>query len=86
MNILNKLQNNLLNSFTSDDGKTINVHEETAIKNLVAVAKERIWLADPIHADEYDTFNFDEEISSETIEKIKKSVKIAESLLEKYKN
>ena len=53
---------------------------------MVAVAKERIWLADPIHADEYDTFNFDEEISSETIEKIKKSVKIAESLLEKYKN
>lgn len=86
MNILNKLQNNLLNSFTSDDGKTITTHEETALKNLVAVAKERIWLADPIYANEYDTFNFDEEISSETIEKIKKSVKIAESLLEKYKN
>ena len=83
MNILNKIQNDIIGSFSSGDNNTITTYEETAIKNLIAVAKERIWLADPIYADDYDTFNFDEEISPETIEKIKKSVKIAESFLEK---
>jgi hypothetical protein len=86
MNILTKLQNDIFSSFSSDNEKTITTHEETALKNLIAVAKERIWLADPIHANEYDTFNFEEEISSETIEKIKKSIKISESLLENRKN
>ena len=85
MSILNKLKNEIINSFKTEES-VITINEETALKNLVAVAKERVWMADPIHASDYETLNFETDISTDSVEKIKQSVSIAEQFLEKYKH
>tara|TARA_B100002019_G_scaffold19300_1_gene14889 strand:- start:1105 stop:1362 length:258 start_codon:yes stop_codon:yes gene_type:complete len=85
MSILNKLKNEIINSFKTEES-VITINEETALKNLIAVAKERVWMADPIHASDYETLNFETDISTDSVEKIKQSVSIAEQFLEKYKH
>jgi hypothetical protein len=72
----------IASSFSSNDGK-IHRHELLAIKNLVEVAKERIWVADQIDATEYNTINFDEELTFDQVNVIKQSIRVLENLLEK---
>ena len=59
-------------------------HERVALSNIILVAKERLWLADSFDAIEYDTEEFSEEISIDSINNIKQSIKVAESYLEKH--
>ena len=58
--------------------------EEIALKNIIEVAKERIWLADPNSAMEYNNYHgekFTSELDTETIERIKSSIKSMDSYL-----
>lgn len=72
----------IASSFSSNDDK-MHKHELLAIKNLVEVAKERIWVADQIDATEYNTFNFDEDLTLDQVNVIKQSIRVLENLLEK---
>ena len=59
------------------------MHEILAVKNLVEVAKERIWIADHTDAAEFDSFNFDEQLSIDEVNVIKQSITVLENLLKK---
>tara|TARA_B100002019_G_scaffold259009_1_gene244076 strand:- start:769 stop:1017 length:249 start_codon:yes stop_codon:yes gene_type:complete len=76
----------ILESITSSlitiDGK-LHKHETLAIKNLVEVAKERIWIADQLDATEYDTIKFNEHLSVDEVHVIKQSIRVLENLLSK---
>lgn len=58
-------------------------HEQIALSNILTVARERLWVADSLEALDYDTDNFSEEISTESIHNIKQSIKVMDSYLEK---
>jgi len=60
--------------------------EKIAIANLVSIAKERIWIADPLSCGEYKTENFETEVDNQTIEQIKKSVCVVQNFLDKHEN
>ena len=63
------------------NSSSINKHEKIAITNLISVAKERVWISDPMRCLEYKTETFEEDVDHETIEQIKKSVQIVENFL-----
>lgn len=69
--------------FMSDDQPKLLRHEKVALSNIILVAKERLWVADAFEAMEYDTNQFSEQISEESIRNIKQSIKVMESYLEK---
>ena len=71
----------LASSFNCNNDK-LHKHEILAIKNLVSVAKERIWIADRLDATEYDSINFDENLSVEETKVIKQSIRVLENLIE----
>ena len=65
-------------------GSTLEPTEEVALKNIIEVAKERIWLADPNSAMEYNNYHgekFTSELDAETIERVKSSIKLMDSYL-----
>jgi len=74
--ILNKI-------FQADTPSRLLRHEQIALSNILTVAKERLWVMDSFEALEYDTSNFSEEISAESIHNIKQSIKVMDSYLEK---
>ena len=76
------LLESITSSFITIDEK-LHKHEALAIKNLVEVAKERIWIADQLDATEYDTIKFDEHLSTEEVHVIKQSIRVLENLLSK---
>lgn len=85
MNVLPNILNYLKGSFKLPEEPKLTTIEETALKNIISVAKERIWLHDPINCHEYDSDKFEEELTLDSVDNIKKSVIIAETLLSKYK-
>lgn len=71
-------------SSQSPDPVELKVNEAVALKNIIEVAKERVWLADPSRATEYNDYYqdaFTEELSIETIDRIKSSIKLMDSYL-----
>lgn len=84
MKIFNIVWNYLVQSFKLPKDPTFTTSEETALKNIIVVAKERVWLNDPLNCREYESENFDEDLSLDGVEKIKKSISIAENYLLKY--
>ena len=69
---------------SSEDPK-LSRTEEAALNNIITVAKERIWLDDPLNAQEYNSDNFDESLGLDSVENIKRSISVAESYICKYK-
>lgn len=65
------------------ENEKLHKHEILAVKNLVEVAKERIWIADHADASEFDSFNFDEQLSIDEVNVIKQSITVLENLLKK---
>jgi len=62
----------------------LGINEEVALKNIIEVAKERVWLADPTTAMEYNDYHqdaFSEDLTTETIDRIKSSIKLMDSYL-----
>lgn len=72
-------------SFKLPEDPKLNRIEASAIKNIISVAKERIWLDDPINAQEYNSDNFEEGLGLDSVDNIKKSISVAEQYISKYK-
>ena len=84
MKIINDIKDTLVGSFTIQSAKPeLTIADEVALKNIIEIAKERIWLADPINTIEYDNDLFDDHLSAETIKRIKSSVNAMETNLTK---
>ena len=82
MKIMNEIQRSFVKSFTNEKEK-LKYNEEIALRNLVSIAKERIWLADPIYANKFNTDDFDEDITNDVVNKICQSIEIVEDYIEK---
>ncbi len=85
MSILTNSLGYLIRSFKSPEEQKLSKIEEAALNNIISVAKERIWLDDPINTQEYNSENFEESLGIDAIKNIKKSITIAESYICKYK-
>lgn len=68
-------------SFKMTNSSELTHSEKVALKNIIELAKERIWLADPLSAMEYDDGAFDDHLSEETRARIKTSIKLMETYL-----
>lgn len=75
----------LIQSFKLPEDPKLSKTEESAFNNIITVAKERIWLADPLNSQEYDSDDFDEQLSINSVENLKKSISVAEAYICKYK-
>jgi len=82
MKIINNIKDTLVGSFkVQPSSAKLTVADEIALKNIIEIAKERIWLADPIDTVDYDDDLFDDHLSVETIKRIKSSIKVMEVYL-----
>ena len=82
MKIINNIKDTLVGSFKVQPAPAeLTIADEVALKNIIEIAKERIWLADPIDTMEYDDDLFDDHLSAETIKRIKSSINLMEAYL-----
>jgi hypothetical protein len=82
MKIISNIKDTLVGSFKVQPATTeLTIADEVALKNIIEIAKERIWLADPIDTLEYDNDLFDDHLSAETIKRIKSSINVMEAYL-----
>ncbi|RPG63830.1 MAG: hypothetical protein CBC02_009770 [Flavobacteriaceae bacterium TMED42] len=82
MKIISNIKDTLVGSFTMQPATPeLTIADEVALKNIIEIAKERIWLADPINTVEYDDDKFDDHLSAETIKRIKSSINVMETYL-----
>lgn len=82
MKIINNIKDTLVGSFKVQPASVeLTISDEIALKNIIEIAKERIWLADPINTIEYDDDLFDDHLSAETIKRIKSSINVMETYL-----
>lgn len=85
MKIISNSLGYLIRSFKLPEDPKLSKTEEAALNNIITVAKERIWLDDPLNSQEYDSDNFDEKLGLDSIENIKRSISVAEAYICKYK-
>ena len=85
MSILTNSLGYLIRSFKLPEDPKLSKMEEAALNNIITVAKERIWLDDPLNSQEYDSDNFDEKLGLDSVENIKRSISVAEAYICKYK-
>lgn len=85
MSILTNSLGYLIQSFKLPEHPKLSKIEEAALKNIISVAKERIWLDDPINTQEYNSENFEESLGIDAIKNIKKSISVAEAYICEYK-
>jgi hypothetical protein len=82
MKIINDIKETLVGPFTIQPATPeLTIADEIALKNIIEIAKERIWLNDPINTIEYDNDMFDDHLSAETIKRIKSSINVMETYL-----
>jgi hypothetical protein len=82
MKIISNIKDTLVGSFKVQPTTTkLTIADEIALKNIIEIAKERIWLVDPINTIEYDADLFDDHLSVETIKRIKSSINVMETYL-----
>ena len=82
MKIISNIKDTLVGSFTIQPATPeLTIADEIALKNIIEIAKERIWLDDPINTLEYDNDLFDDHLSAETIKRIKSSINVMETYL-----
>ena len=85
MKIITSVISYLRQSFKLPEDPKLTRVEESALNNIISVAKERIWLDDPMNAQEYNIDSFDDRLCSNSVENIKRSISVAESYICKYK-
>ena len=85
MSILTNSLGYLIRSFKLPEDPKLSKIEEAALNNIISVAKERIWLDDPINTQEYNSENFEESLGIDAVQNIKKSISVAEAYICKYK-
>lgn len=85
MSILTNSLGYLIRSFKLPEDPKLSKMEEAALNNIISVAKERIWLDDPINTQEYDSENFEESLGIDAVQNIKKSISVVEAYICKYK-
>ena len=84
MKIINSIKDTLVGSFKVQPSTAeLTIADEVALKNIIEIAKERIWLADPIDTLEYDNDLFDDHLSAQTIKRINSSINVMETYLTK---
>ena len=82
MKIISNIKDTLVGSFkVQPSSAELTVADEIALKNIIEIAKERIWLVDPINTMEYNDDLFDDHLSVETIKRIKSSINVMETYL-----
>ena len=82
MKIINSIKDTLVGSFkVQSTSVELTIADKIALKNIIEIAKERIWLADPIDTLEYDTENFGDRLSEETLNRMKSSITMMEAYL-----
>lgn len=82
MKIINSIKDTLVGSFkVQSTSVELTIADKIALKNIIEIAKERIWLADPIDTLEYDTENFGDRLSEETLKRMKSSITMMEAYL-----
>lgn len=82
MKIISNIKDTLVSSFkVKPISSGLTIADEIALKNIIEIAKERIWLADPINTIEYDDDLFDDHLSTETVKRIKSSINVMETYL-----
>lgn len=82
MKIISNIKDTLVGSFKVQPAPAeLTIADEVALKNIIEIAKERIWLADPINALDYDDISFDDHLSEETVVRIKTSIVLMENYL-----
>tara|TARA_B110000305_G_C19356366_1_gene597023 strand:- start:286 stop:555 length:270 start_codon:yes stop_codon:yes gene_type:complete len=82
MKIINSIKDTLVGSFkVQSTSVELTIADKIALKNIIEIAKERIWLADPIDTLEYDTENFGDRLSEETLKRMKSSITMVEAYL-----
>ena len=82
MKIINSIKDTLVGSFkVQSTSAELTIADKIALKNIIEIAKERIWLADPIDTLEYDTENFGDRLSEETLKRMKSSITMVEAYL-----
>ena len=79
---MGKIWNYIVNSFKDDRKVYLSENQQKAIRNLMIISKERLWLSHPMLCEGMDTDNFDEEMFDDTAEKVKVSINIVEKFLE----
>tara|TARA_B100000282_G_C31397200_1_gene338416 strand:- start:171 stop:440 length:270 start_codon:yes stop_codon:yes gene_type:complete len=82
MNLINEIKTKVAGAITFpvEEGN-LTLSEKIAIKNIIEVAKERLWLHDSFSAIDYDYSNFDTDLDDSTISSIKNSIKLMEAYL-----
>lgn len=81
MELINNMKRLLSGSDVSHEHEKLTPQDQVALKNIIQIAKERIWIADPINASEYDDDYFDEYLSEDTLKKMKCSINLMEAYL-----
>ena len=84
MNLINEIKTKVAEAITFPiEESSLTLSEKIAIKNIIEVAKERLWLHDSFSAIDYDYSNFDTNLDDSTIASIKNSIKLVEAYLSK---
>jgi len=81
MELINNMKRLLSGSDVYDESEKLTPQDQVALKNIIQIAKERIWIADPINASEYDDDYFDDYLSEDTLKKMKCSINLMEAYL-----
>ena len=84
MKILANIKKALSESISKPHNQNLTISETIALKNLLQISKERIWLSDPLNVTEYDNDDFDDYLTEDTIKKIKTSITLMDSYLSKH--
>ena len=67
MELINNMKRLLSGSDVYDESEKLTPQDQVALKNIIQIAKERIWIADPINASEYDDdyFSYYEKLTNQ---------------------
>lgn len=82
MNIINEIKTKMADAITFPaEEASLTLSEKIALKNIIEVAKERLWLHDSFSAVDYDYSNFDSDLDDNSVASIKNSIKLMETYL-----
>tara|TARA_B100001093_G_C26038876_1_gene681352 strand:- start:140 stop:409 length:270 start_codon:yes stop_codon:yes gene_type:complete len=82
MNIINEIKTKMAEAITiPSDERSLTLSEKIALKNIIEIAKERLWLHDSFSAVDYDYSKFETDLDDTTIDSIKNSIKLMETYL-----
>ncbi len=78
---MKKLFNYFKREFQLETPECMTDQQKVALKNIISAARERVWLAEPLHPDLKDVSGFYDELRSDTQGTILESTNILENYL-----